>query len=102
MSQKVERQEKGQVETREEQEESLEAGGVRVESVVQLEDGVKKQEIQPKKAHQGVLISEVHEEHRPLEGQFHQAYLLIIINLISILFFLLAQISEVLAVHIVR
>ena len=62
----------------------MEAGRMRVDSVVQLEYWVKKQEIKPKQVHQGDLISEVHEEHRPLEGQFHQAYMLIIFQIISI------------------
>jgi hypothetical protein len=35
----------------------VEAGGVRVESVVHLKDWVKKQELKPKMVHQGVLIS---------------------------------------------
>ena len=37
----------------------MEAGGLRVESVVHLEDWVKKQEAQLKQVHQGVLISVV-------------------------------------------
>jgi hypothetical protein len=62
---------------------------------------VKKQEIQPKQVHHGVLLAKVHEEHFPLEGQLHQAYLLIIFHLISLYVILLVQISEVLVVFIV-
>jgi hypothetical protein len=80
----------------------VEARGVRVESVVHLKDWVKKQELKPKMVHQGVLISEVIKEYLPLEGQLHQAYLLIISLLISLQVFLLVQISEVLVVFILR
>ena len=102
MSKQVERQEKGQVESREEQEEAVETRGVRVESVVHLEDWVKKQEVKPKQVHQGVLLAEVHEENFPLEGQLHQAYLLIVFHLIALQVLLLMQVSEVLVVFIVR
>ena len=80
----------------------METRSVRVESVVHLKDWVKKQEIQPKQVHHGVLLAEVHEEHFPLEGQLHQAYLLIIFRLIALYVILLVQISEVLVVFIVR
>ena len=79
----------------------MEARGVRVESVVHLKDWVKKQEIQPEQVHHGVLLAKVHEEHFPLEGQLHQAYLLIIFHLIALYVILLVQISEVLVVFIV-
>lgn len=62
----------------------MEAGGVRVEPVVHLEDWVKQQEVQPKQVNQGVLLAEVHEKNFPLEGQLHQAYLLIIFHLIAL------------------
>ena len=79
----------------------METRGVRVESVVHLEDWVKKQEVQPEQVHQGILLAEVHEENFPLEGQLHQAYLLIIFHFIALNVLLLVQISEVLVVFIV-